>query len=126
MDTLVTADLTPSGWKTNFPFQRKTSNYKIVNPFLASPFLAVRPVIMGGHKDQVAAVGWMDGAASALPRNGDGGGDAGTPPPPPPPPPRREKRPKTYKSLISSKIQSCSTKLTDVKCWITKVNASVL
>lgn len=89
---------------------------------------------MGGHKDQVAAVGWMDGAASAPPRpGGGGGGDAGTagnggppPPPPPPPPPKREKRPKTYKSLISSKIQSCSTKLTDVKRWITKVNASVL
>lgn len=48
VDTLITTDLTPSGWKTNFPFQRKTSNYKIVNPFLASPFSSCEASDHGG------------------------------------------------------------------------------
>lgn len=66
--------------------------------------------------------------------SGGAGGNAppgqnvnGNPPPPPPPAPKaRAKKPKTLKSQASSKIQVCSSKLTDVKIWLHKVQESVL
>ena len=55
-------------------------------------------------------------------KGGKGGGQqpAGFPPGP------KQKKEKSLKSQVSSKIQSCNSKLTDVKIWIRKVEASVL
>ena len=47
----------------------------------------------------------------------------------PPPPTQKEPKPKKKpgpKKIVQQKIQACSAKLTDLKCWTTKMNESAL
>lgn len=83
---------------------------------------------MGGLKDvQQQQASFMDGAPMKPGRGGGGAGHDGTTPPPPPPAPKpKVKKPKSMKSQTNSKISACSTKLTDIKCWITKVEQAPL
>lgn len=92
---------------------------------------------MQGNKDMERSLQYLSGPASGAGNsrnpgdggNGSGRGETGDPskdPAPPQKPPKKEKKPKGLKSQVSSKIQVCSSKLTDVKIWLQKVQESVL
>lgn len=73
---------------------------------------------------------WVErngGGGVRLPQGSGGGGEnPGTPPPPPPPPPKKNRAPPALKKQTQTKIQACNSKLTDIKCWSLKVEASPL
>ena len=68
------------------------------------------------------------GPAAIANQEGSGGlpgGPGGVPPPSKKSEPKPKKKP-SIKKVAQQKIQACSSKLTDLKCWTTKLNESSL
>ena len=89
------------------------------SPFLPKP--VPRPVLTQALKQLPAGVN-----LPGLPGSGLAGGQDDSRPPPPPPPPKTTKKKAGPKKIAQQKIQVCSSKLTDIKCWSSKLQESAL
>lgn len=82
--------------------------------------------MMKGLKESEKSLAWVDGGSNPRGPSAPEGGDAPENVPKKPPKEKKAKAAPSMKKICQTKIQACNTKLTDLKCWLSKVDVAPL